>query len=84
MQKKPEPVTMGADATVYIWFICQVIYRYIFSIRGTLGFYAKIHVDCFWPSEQTTIDWILHRHCGVLQKNEEKNHPSSVFSVFCR
>ena len=47
MQKKPEPVTMGADATVYIWFICQVIYRYIFSIRGTLGFYAEIHITVF-------------------------------------
>ena len=47
---KTESVTVGADSTVYVWFLCQILYmlyRFICSSRDRLGFYVKIQI-IFW------------------------------------
>ena len=51
---KTEPVTIGSDATVHVWFLCQIccllyaefpdICHCICSSRDRLGFYAEIKI----------------------------------------
>ena len=46
---KTEPLAVGADETLYIWFPCEICeikkpYRCIRSSRDRLGLYAEIQI----------------------------------------